>query len=230
MPNIKLCRRTYTPFLLTDRVNPLRQFQELRLICRKMTNMYKIAGFVTALLFVASCTSNYPISPLPADTNPPSLSTPIASYATVDRFYAFGATLPSSEVNKGYTIHFTDTTQNILAACQGIVNSIATNNDGTIAITAQYKINSIYSVYYSGIKSTTLQVNDNINAGTILGKLNSSGTLYFAVIKNNNEMRCPMQYSSPGFMTSIQQAIDRNNANNPADSVYNACLIDSLPR
>ncbi len=195
-----------------------------------MTNMYKIAGLVTALFLVASCTSNYPISALPADTNPPSLSTPIASYATVDKFYAFGATLPSSEINKGYTIHFTDTTQNIQAACQGIINSIATNNDGTIAITAQYKINSVYSVYYSGLKSTTLQVNDNITAGSILGKIGGPGTLYFAIIKNNNEMRCPETYSSPGFMTSIQQAMDKHNASNPTDSVYTACLVDSLPK
>ncbi|MFN8299519.1 MAG: peptidoglycan DD-metalloendopeptidase family protein [Chitinophagales bacterium] len=227
MPKIKLY---LSPGNRRLNITQYPQFQELRLICRKMTSMYKVAGFVTALLFVASCTSNYPIAPLPADTNPPSLSTPIASYATVDKFYSFGETLPSSEVNKGYTIHFTDTAQNIQAACPGIINSIATNNDGTIAITAQYKINSIYSVYYSGLRSTTLQVNDNISAGSLLGKIGTNGTLYFAIIKNNNEMRCPEQYSSPGFMTSIQQAIDKHNTHNPADSVYAACLIDSLPK
>ncbi|MFN8286843.1 MAG: hypothetical protein U0V74_08840 [Chitinophagales bacterium] len=192
--------------------------------------MKKLLCAVAVVLTIASCSKKYPIDPLPDDSTPPALTNLPASFAAVDSFVPFGGTLSSGQLSKGYTFHFTNSNQNIAAVCKGIITAVDDNGDGSVAITARYKANSIYYLYYSGIENTTVQVNDSIVGGSNLGKLRASGAFYLAVIKSNTEMRCPNTYASSGFMMGIDQAIAKHNQFNPSDSVYSACLIDSLPK
>lgn len=194
---------------------------------RYMKKVLLVSAF---LVSVFACSKKYPIDPLPADTIPPALTNQLASFSSIDTFTPFGGNLSNGQVSKGYTFHFTNSNQNVSAACKGRITSVDDNGDGSVAITALYQTNSIYSVYYSGIENPTVQVGDSVVGGSTLGKLRSSGLLYFTVIKNSNEVRCPETYSSGGFTTAINQAIAKHNQFNPSDSVFNACLIDSLPK
>lgn len=200
------------------------------LTCNKFESMNKLFLISITLLVLSACDKKYPIDNLPDDTTPPALTYPMASFSSTTKFIPFAGSLPSSGQCKGYDVFLTDTNQFVASASSGIVSSVTDDAAGNSSITVKYKANSIYSMVYSGIRSVMVQVNDSINAGTLLGKVGSNREIFFAVVKNNNEVLCPADYGSTGFNNAIQLAIDKHNANNPADSVLSSCLATSLPR
>ena len=180
------------------------------------------------LFFMASCNKDYSIKPLPEDTATPVFSYPIASLSSTIKFISFGDTLPDLSISHGYQIQLTDTTQIILAACSGVVNKITSIAPGNNSILVKYKSNSVYSFLYSGIESTTLQLNDSIAGGVILGKIAKIGVISFQVMKHENELLCPQTFGSAGFNNAINLAIGKHNQYNAGDSVYTPCLVSSI--
>ncbi len=170
-----------------------------------------------------------------SDTNPPlsdqsdpSFTFEFASVAATTRFIPFGDTLPGLTLCRGYEIQFSDTNELVMAACPGIVTAITPDTSGGQDIAVKYKPNSIYSFVYGGVSNIAVQINDTLNAGSILGKISSSGKIDFQVIKNNNEALCPETFGSTGFNTAIETAISKNNAFNPSDSVLQPCSAQSI--
>lgn len=191
--------------------------------------MRNILLFALLCLGVFSCNNKYPIDELPPDINPPSLTNPMAGFASLQKFVPFGGMLSTSETCKGYFFHVTDTNQSVVSACSGVVVSVTNNLDNNNTVLVKYKSNSIYSVQYSGVRDVIVAVNMNIAPGTVLGKVCDAGDVSIVLIKNSNEALCPEQFGSPGFNTSVQQAIARHNMLNPTDSVFNSCNGVSLP-
>lgn len=192
--------------------------------------MNKTIALLTILaLFNFSCNDKYPINDLPEDTTAPSLTYPISSFSTVTRFIPFGGTLPSGGQCKGYDIFVSNANETITAACRGIVIAVNLDGAGNNDITVKYKSNSVYSFVYSGVKDVMVDVNDSIYAGTILGKVGSNLELSFTLIKSN-EVLCPRTYGSAGFNDAIDLAIAKHNTANSTDSVFSACLAESLPK
>lgn len=192
--------------------------------------MKKLCFAFFCLLTVASCDKKYPIDQLPEDTSLPTLTYPLTSFSTANKFVSFGGTLPSSSQSKGYDIFLADTNQYVASACSGIVTSVTADAAGNNAIAVRYKSNSIYSFLYSGLNNVMVAVSDTLNPGTLLGKIGSNREVYFAVIKSNTEVICPQSIGSPNFNNAIQLAIDKHNMFNAADSVFDACLFETLPR
>lgn len=190
--------------------------------------MKNVLVLTMCLCVLFACKKPSPVNQPPPDTSTPTLSYPLASFSSVNKFIPFGAPV-SGGLSKGYGIQFTDTSLNFLAACQGIVESIGTATDGSPLITIKYKSNSIYSFQYSGFRTVLVNVNDSLAAGSELGRV-GFGLMNFELIENGQQALCPQNFSSPGFMNSIALAISRNNALNPTDSVYAPCSVDSLPK
>lgn len=189
----------------------------------------QILSALCVLTVIAGCDNKYPIDPLPKDTNPPSLTFPIASFATVNRFNTFGETLFSGDVNKGFTFFFTSSNQQVVAACGGTVTAITGNADGSSNIFAQLKANSIYTVCYEGVANPVVQQNTNLNPGTILGTVSASNKVTLKVIRNQ-EVCCPSDFTSPGFNTALGLAIANHNASNPTDTIVQLCTESVLPQ
>ena len=183
-----------------------------------------------AVLLVACNKDASVIPPLPPDQSIPTLNYEFVSIASTIKFTPFGDTLPDQTINKGYKIQLSDTNESVLTACSGIVSSIITDNAGGNIITLKYKRNSIYSFTYAGITRVQVHVNDSLGGGKIIGKISGSGVVDFQIIRNNTDALCPQTYGSPGFNTSIQQAVSQNNSLHPADSVLSPCLAQSLPK
>lgn len=192
--------------------------------------MKKLFLALTCFISISSCDKRYPIDQLPDDTSLPTLTYPLASFSSANKFIAFGDTLPSSSQSKGYDIFLADTNQYVASACSGIVTSVTADAAGNNSIVVRYKPNSIYSFLYSGINHVMVQVSDTLTPGTLLGKVGSNHEIYFAVVKNNTEVICPQNIGSPSFNTAIQLAIDKHNSFNTTDSVFDACLFETLPK
>lgn len=192
--------------------------------------MKKVFAVLASFLVIASaCNDKYPIDELPDDTTPPSISFQFLSFSSTKRFVPFGDSL-NGEICKGYYFEMTDSTQSVSAGCSGIVTDIKDMAGGAKSLSIRYKSNSIYSFKYSYLRNVMVNVNDNINAGTILGKTGQGGKLYFELIKNNNEVCCPGVFGSPGFNTAIQMARSKHNINFPSDTVGEVCIVQSLPQ
>lgn len=189
----------------------------------------KLFLFAVLPLLISACNDKYPIDDLPEDTSAPSLTYPLAGFATTTKFVPFGGTLPSSVQCKGYTIFLSNPNETITATCRGIVTAVNLDAAGNNDITVKYKSNSIYSFVYSGVRDVLVDVNDSISAGTILGKLGSNMQVGFMLVKSN-EVVCPRTYGTAGFNDAIDLAIGKHNTANTADSVFNACLVESLPK
>jgi hypothetical protein len=187
------------------------------------------AAIMVFVVLFASCNREAPvIPPLGPDQTAPTLDFPFASFASAVRFIPFGDTLPGLSRNKGYVVQLSDTNELLLAACSGIVTSIVPDTAGGNFIAVKFRANSIYSFLYGGVTNVRVQVSDSLNGGSILGKINGTGVVYFELIKNSQAL-CPQAYGSPGFNTAIAGAISRNNAIYPLDSVSNPCYMQSLP-
>ena len=183
------------------------------------------------VMLLVACNKDTPvIPPLPPDQSAPNLDFQFVSMASAIKFIPFGDTLPNLSVNEGYEIQLSNTNESIVAACSGIVTSITADTAGGNFIAVKFKRNSIYSFLYGGVTNVVVHVNDSINPGSILGKINGNGINDFQLIKNNNEVLCPQAYGSAGFNTAIQEAILKNNALYPADSVLSPCVTESLPK
>ena len=184
------------------------------------------------VVLLMACNRETPvIPPLPPDSTSPTLAFEFVSVASTIRFVPFGDTLGNSVINKGYEIQLSDTTEKILTACSGIVTAIVpdTSAAGGNLITIKFKRNSIYSFVYGGVTNVQVNVNDSLQGGSILGKINGTGIVDFQVIMNNSVALCPSGYGSPGFNNAIQQAILFNNASHHSDSVTNPCAASTLP-
>jgi len=188
----------------------------------------RVVIMLMVVLF-ASCNREAPvIPPLGPDLTAPTLDFPFASFASAVRFTPFGDSLPNLTLSKGYQVQLSDTNELLLAACSGIVTSITPDTSGGKFIAVKFRTNSIYSFLYGGVTNVRVQVSDSLNGGSILGKINGNGTVYFEIIKDSNAL-CPQSYGSPGFNTAIAGAIARNNSLYPQDSVSNPCYLQSLP-
>ncbi len=188
--------------------------------------MKKTFWVLLCILLIAACKDDA-VNTSPRDTSVPALTYPFVSTASVTKFTAFGGTLSNATTSKGYNLHLTDTGQTVVSASKGIITDINALNEGTITVI--YKPRSVYSFVYSGVRYTSLHINDTIAAGSILGKIASTGDISFTVIKNDDVL-CPETYGSSGFNTAIQNAISRHNQYNATDSVNTACLVSSLPK
>ncbi len=191
--------------------------------------MKKAFALLTLFIVVASaCNDKYPIDDLPDDTTPPSLSFQFLSFSSTKRFVPFGDSL-NGDICKGYYFEMTDSSQSVTSGCSGIVTEITDMAGGAKSISVKYKSNSIYSFKYAYLRNVIVNVNDKINAGTILGKTGQGGKMYFELIKNNNEICCPGTFGSPGFNTAIEMARSKHNINFPADTVGEVCIVQSMP-
>jgi hypothetical protein len=185
--------------------------------------------FLGLLLLGSSCNDKYPIDELPDDTTPPSLTYPFLSFSSTQQFITFGDSL-NGGLCKGYWFQMLDSNQSVAAAAPGIVTGIAQQAGGAKSISIKYKSNSIYSFEYAHLRDVTVEVNDIINSGTILGKTGQGGKLYFQLIKNDMEVFCPKTFGSPGFNTAVEQAIQKHNINYPLDTIDEPCAVQSLLR
>ncbi|MDB5282857.1 MAG: hypothetical protein JWO06_1932 [Bacteroidota bacterium] len=184
--------------------------------------------FMFLIFWAGSCKKpSQPEGPQP-DISIPTLIYPIISFASVTKFIPFGEA-DSTGLHKGYEIHLANTNQSIISASIGKITSITPDAHGN-TIRVLYKPRSIYTFVYSGIVNLNVHVNDTLNPGTILGRINPTGIINFAIILNNNTALCPEHFGAPAFNNSIQVAIDRHNSLNPGDSVDSPCKADSLPQ
>ena len=165
----------------------------------------------------------------PADTSIPTLTWALTSFASTTKFYPFGETLPNSTVNKGYEIQIASPSQTqVLSVCKGIVTAIVPGPNGN-TIHVLYKPHSVYSFIYSGVDNVQIHVNDTINQGITIGRVNNAGIIDFSLVLNNNTALCPQAYGAPAFNNNIQVAINQHNAVNPADSISSPCEVGSVP-
>lgn len=192
-----------------------------------MKNLSVVVLFI--VLFFHSCTKESTAVKPAVDRTPPTLEVPFVGTASVQFFAGFGFTdSATASVCRGYNVVLSDTQIRIVSPLAGIVDQLIVAGNGECDMIVKKSTASIFSIRLKHITQPAVAAGDEVNAGSILGKVNSSGQAYMEV-QEDNQFRCPAELGNAGFNYAFQQALNKSNLLNADSSNPAVCTQSYLP-
>src|SRR5688500_15300766 len=159
------------------------------------------------------------------DETPPLFEIPFVNTSLTERFIPFGETLGPTSINPAYEIILTDTTEQVVASCNGKVNWVRLNDN-----TPDYEMeivtnsNSVYRIYYDHIENPQVTPGQTIETGDVLGTIGTGGRTELQVNDTRiNKAICPSQFGSSTFNNAFNGARIISNAKN-STSYTTTCI------
>lgn len=179
-------------------------------------------GVVVLPLVMAACGDDP--AGIVEDLTEPVFSVPIVELDRVVGITPFGATLSNGEPSPAWELITDGRDVQVRAVTAGQVRSISVNFEGDFEVHVQQSRTSIYTVIYDHIRDLNVSLDQELDAGDVLGRVGFTSAQRGRIgLQVNRRLLavCPRDFGTPAFQQGHDAVLEGTGGN-----FASLCLVD----